>query len=667
MQIKSELLTVDIDDLGYIASLVFNDDRHKMNFVSRLGHWGKVNFRAQVCHTQGGVSFTDDEYTLKDLSVENNRCAVKYENLRTAVEVTRYFKENGNLVESYKIVNRTDTTVCFNRDFLGIELPTNDEYTYADECMVSRCHTHIWCGGNTSWVNCLKMGASDINLGLILTRGALVSYSQHGCHTNVRGYFELEPESVMLTPGKAYEIEWEIFSHTYDDFFDKLKEYDGYIGINAKHFTIFEGESIEFEIFSRTKPTVRVNNTDICVTENDGKYGVSYTPIMRGEHRFYITAGKNTTFADFNVKADFGEILKNRMDFFVKKQQCLIEESQCYGAFLIYDNKTDSQYFDFFNPDHNACRERLNMALLLARYLQLYKNDEYRKAFDLFMAFVYREFFEEATGEVFNTVGKIADMKRLYNSPGVMLLFAEACKVTGDKKLLRDIMKLADNYYSIGGHKCYSNAVAIKKVISVLRDAGLSEESNRLLQYFKKHTDTMIENGTSYPKHEVNFEQTIVTPAVFCISEMGMFAENKSYYTKKATEHLEILKRFSGMQPSYRLNEIAIRFWDDYWFGKGRLFGDTLPHHLSVLTARAYDAYATLSGDKIWRDKAEENIRNCMCLLDDDGHGHAASIYPHKSDNALGEFFDGWANDQDLVLYDALYLPCDAFICEREK
>ena len=38
---------------------------------------------------------------------------------------------------------------------------------------------------------------------------------------------------------------------------------------------------------------------------------------------------------------------------------------------------------------------------------------------------------------------------------------------------------------------------------------------------FKYHADHMVETGIYYPKHEVNFEQTIVTPAVTLISEMA--------------------------------------------------------------------------------------------------------------------------------------------------
>ena len=44
-----------------------------------------------------------------------------------------------------------------------------------------------------------------------------------------------------------------------------------------------------------------------------------------------------------------------------------------------------------------------------------------------------------------------------------------------------------------------------------------------------------------------------------------------------------------------------------------------------------------------------------MCLIGDDGRGSAAYVYPYRLNGIRGEFYDPWSNDQDLVLYDALY------------
>ncbi len=62
-----------------------------------------------------------------------------------------------------------------------------------------------------------------------------------------------------------------------------------------------------------------------------------------------------------------------------------------------------------------------------------------------------------------------------------------------------------------------------------------------------------------------------------------------------------------------------------------------------------------MSNNSIYLAKAEDCIRNCMCLIGDDGHGSAAYVYPYKLNGTKGMFYDPWSNDQDLILYDALY------------
>lgn len=451
--------------------------------------------------------------------------------------------------------------------------------------------------------------------------------------------------------------EWELFWHTGKaDFFQKLASYPTYIAIEADHFTLFEGEPISFSIHSACKalPEVTCEGERIPLTKAEGGYHVSYLPKKRGRHIFTVRCGDAVTYAEFMVKPAFETLLKNRVRFIVERQQCLDRESPLYGAYLLYDNKTSSPYFDFICTDHNACRERLNMPLVLIRYLQLYEDAAVRKSVDLFIEFLFREFYEEKTGDVFNNIGKTADALRLYNAPGVMLVLAEMYHLTKEDRYLDHILRLAEKYYSIGGERCYSNAVAIRKVLGAFALSGRKKEEEKMRRFFLLHVETMLKNGLSYPIHEVNYEQTIVTPAVTCISEMGLFAKEKETYIEQAKQHLACLDRFSGNQPSFHLYEIAIRFWDDFWFGKAKKFGDTMPHHLSCLSARAFAAYARLTGDATYAERAEECIRNCLCLIDDDGAGHAAYVYPHTVNGLDGEFYDEWANDQDLPLYDAM-------------
>ena len=640
---KNDSYNIEINEAsGCIRSITLPDDEYAMNWCADDGLWGRIHGKDLKL-----VSCVSDQKSSESV----------YSDGRLSVRFERGFGKNGNFTEKCVITNVSPTVICVNRDNFGIEFPFNDRYTNADECMVRHCDTHIWCGHDTAWINALKMGASKLNLGVFFTEGSIDCCCQDGCKSNNRGIFILCPTSFFLKSGESYTLSWEVFRHSGNaDFFGKLSEYKRFIDVKARHYTVFMGESVELGISCETAPEVSLKGNKLTV-EADGRiYKVKYTPDSPGEYRFVVKSGENTTWADVMVKIPFAGLLEKRVRFIVRNQQCLDPESPLYGAFLVYDNEYDSMYFDYWNPDHNACRERLNIPFLLLKYLQIHNDAEVRAAIDRFIKFVFREFYDEKTGEVFNTIGKNRDQLRLYNAPGVMLLFAEIYFVTRDESYLSHILKLAENYYGIGGKKCYANGLAIGKVMKAFRMAGRDADGEKIMKLFHTHVDNIIGLGTSYPKHEVNYEQTIVTPAVTHISEMGLLCDDKEYYKAEAKKHMECLTRFSGSQPSFHLNEIAIRYWDDYWFGKNKTFGDTLPHHLSCLTARSYIAYGKLTGEKLWFEKAEECIRNCMCLIGDDGRGSAACVYPYRLDGKRGEFFDPWSNDQDLVLYDALYL-----------
>lgn len=667
---KNKFFNIEIDkNTGNVTHISNNEDPYNMNWCAADKQWGRVRkINWDACANDCAGEFGELEGKKAEFvsaEIFEDKAVSKFVSKELEVTVTRYFAENGNFVENFCCKNISGTVITLNRDTFGIELPFNDMQESADECMIRHCNTHIWCGHNIAWINALKMGASEINLGLYLKKGALDCYEIDGCIGRNRGIFIVDPESILLKDGEEYQIEWELFWHTgTNDFLNKLKNYKGYIGVEAEHFTVFENEQINFTVTADELPTVTLNNKPIKVEADGNVYKIEYKPTSMGEHKFMIKAGSKSTWAVFMVKMNFKDLLEKRIHFIVRNQQCRDEESPLYGAFLIYDNEYDAVYFDNFNPDHNACRERMNIPLLLMKYLQIKDDKEVREAIDLYIEFVFREFYDENTGEIFNTIGKKRDQIRLYNAPGVITLFTEMYFVTHDKKYLEHILKMAEHYYGIGGKKCYANGFTFSKVMKAFYMGGSEDEIRKMLNCFDMHTENVISIGVSYPPHEAIYEQTIVTPAVQYISDMGVLKNSTERYAEEVKNHIECLERFSGMQPDYRLYEIAVRYWDDYWFGKAHLKGDTLPHHLSVLTARAYTAYAKLSGNKEYIKKAENCIRDCMCLIKDDGRGSAAYVYPYRVNGKRGELFDSWSNDQDLVLYDALYFADETGLLE---
>lgn len=192
----------------------------------------------------------------------------------------------------------------------------------------------------------------------------------------------------------------------------------------------------------------------------------------------------------------------------------------------------------------------------------------------------------------------------------------------------------------------------MKLTVDAFKHSKYSNLADEVISMFKTHVQNMIDVGLNYPPMECVFEQTIVTPVVTYISELGLITNDKSF-KKYVLEHLEVLKRFDGIQPDYRTNTMPIRYWDDFWFGKSALFADTL-HYWSCLSARSYNTYYMLSGDDTYRQRALNCVKNCLCLFKDNGWASCAYVLPFKIDGQYGDFYDEWANDQDFALYFAL-------------
>ena len=215
---------------GGIASLKNKNDEFSMNWVEGSAVWGTVK---------------DSKLLFFELTDAGMRA--KFSHRKFKVSVERIIKDN-KLIESYTFINNSAVSVSAGRGEIGIYTTFNDSYDSAEICMTQRCNTHIWCGENTTWVNALKMGASDINLGLVLTKGSIDCYSVErdtDKASNDRGDFILHPQAFSLAPGESRVVEWEIFFHNgTDDFNKKLSEYDVIIP-EAEHYTVFENEQIE--------------------------------------------------------------------------------------------------------------------------------------------------------------------------------------------------------------------------------------------------------------------------------------------------------------------------------------------------------------------------------------------------------------------------------------
>ena len=144
---------------GGILSLKNKNDEYSMNWVEGASVWGTIK----------GADFISSQQIDHGIIDE-------FENKKLNFRAERILLED-KLIERYTFTNKCDCPVFVTKGELGIYATFNDSYDASDICMTQRCNTHIWCGGNTAWVNALKMGVSDMNLGLVLTEGSIDCYS----------------------------------------------------------------------------------------------------------------------------------------------------------------------------------------------------------------------------------------------------------------------------------------------------------------------------------------------------------------------------------------------------------------------------------------------------------------------------------------------------------
>ena len=622
---------IQLDEKAQVKAIRHQRDPHEMNWAAGAYPWGNI-----LC------------------------------SLDLSVDVTRELTKKDTLVETYCFVNETEFDIYTFGTQLGICTPFPDYYTDASYCMTQCCHTHPWCGENSSYVMALRMGGEAPHLGMVLLDGSLKGYSVERRSSysakeeelsNHRGDFILHPENFVLHPGESYCIQWELFWFRHkEDFQEKLKAVPGYLWVEGEKQVLFKGEEIVFQICSQLlkENTVEILREDQPVPYEikNGKAVVKEAAKETGEYVYHIRCGKKHTKAAFLVKSNPEQLAQKRCRFIAEKQQCYRKDSVLNGAYLIYDNEEQQQYYGHRN-DYNGGRERVGMGVLMAHYLQKHPDEILRESLNQYIAYVKRELFDEETGEVFNDAGRCNDYIRLYNYPWMSLLFLEMYHLTKEESYLEDCYRCLVYFYNAGGTQFYALCVPMLEAVEVFRKAGRIQQAESLLEYFETHGQFVMLRGKNYLPSEVDYEQSIVAPAAAYMCELYHLT-GKEEYRQGALEQLAVLDLFQASQPDYHMNEVAIRHWDGYWFGKRKCLGDTYPHYWSALTGYAYKMAEGICGAEEYVSKAEKNIRAVLSLIFEDGSASCAMVYPMTVNGQPAAFFDPWANDQDWGLYCAL-------------
>lgn len=651
--IKSKLFTVVFDEkTGGIKNLTLNADINKMNFVKKHHSLNKMMLTRRI--------YGNEPAEMNLISFEEKARSAEAVRRLDSLEVkTKYsFTKEGNIKVSNRFHNMSDVELFPERGEWGIAIPFVDEYPGAKECMTGRCHMHIWCGlDGASYVCCLKMGLEKDNIGLFVTEGGFESYSQIDSKSNDRGWFLMHPDVKVLSSEKDYILEYEIFPcEGKEDFFKKCSYFNNYIGVDAVSYSIFEGETLQFQVQCKEQNNVIVSSNveDFIIERQEEKdwFIFSCKPQHTGEYQFFIQTDKAKTVAVFQVLPCFDKMMEARVKFIVDNQQYHKGGSHLDGAYLVYDNEEKRIIYDNEWPDCNASRERVGMGILIAYYLQKHYDKVIYDSLMHYEKFIRREIYDERTGRIFDGVKRDETRERLYNFLWVALFYVELYQLTEDEKYLDDVSKIIRCYYKLGGMNHYPNAVFFTDLLEVFQNKR-EQEYEQLKALFLQHADEIIKKGSNYPKHEVNYEQTIVAPAVAILLDAIKYSDGNlaQQYMKELMVQTKRLERFDGFAPHYKLNEVAIRYWDDYWFGKSHVYGDTLPHYWSCLSSANYFRIGKEHHIDRYVKKGTEGLKACLCAFCEDGSASCASVFPYKVNGKKGAFMDAFANDQDFALY----------------
>lgn len=660
------LLRTDLAS-GALVRIEHRADPQHMNWLRDAGYWKNrqwVTDAASGADQRGGqwglveTAHTGALHVARTTQVGENAWEATYVTANLTVTVRRQLDADGGLTERYTFKNTSSLALDFPVGSVAIAAPFFDQYPDAQSSLTARCHAHLWMGGHSAWINASRMDGRAPGLGLVITEGGLSNYSQRGGTNGDRGTFLLHPAAMRLGSGKSQSIAWKLFWHDgWDDFFAKLQAQDRFVRLDARRLVEEVGTPLEITAEAKhplDKATLTANGKPVEVTRQGNTLRATVPTPTPGEVKIELRDGDHLTWLNANVVPRIDDLIGARVRFILKNQQRNRAGDPLDGAYLAYDNETNTQVYSRTN-DHNAARERLGMGVLGALYLPLCTDPvfkaELQASLARYSAFLARE-IEDERGTVYNEIGR-RGTDRLYNWPWVAHFHLALYQATGDTAPLDRMVRVCRDYYARGGDKFYVIGLPVTDILAALAKAGLTADREELLTRFRQHADHFLATGLNYPKSEVNFEQAIVAPAVQLLLEVYL-ATRDERYLEGARLQLRVLEAFCGRQPDHRLRGVAIRHWDDYWFGKLRTYGDTMPHYWSTLNGLVDAYFARATGEQAYFERARTTLFGNLSLFAPDGRASAAHLNPLFADGKPGTRNDPWANDQDWALVNLL-------------
>ena len=164
---------------------------------------------------------------------------------------------------------------------------------------------------------------------------------------------------------------------------------------------------------------------------------------------------------------------------------------------------------------------------------------------------------------------------------------------------------------------------------------------------------------------EVSYTQAQFALKVISLCQAFQLSGDRRYL-ELLPVFLRSVEAFGGEQPDFHCFGQGVRYWDLYWFGKMKTYGDTMPQWLSSCTGEMFLLCGEVLNDPALTAFGRSILRNALCVYAPDGFASAGFLMPYRIrifnskqgeekpffplGTVYGRRYDDWANDQDWTL-----------------
>lgn len=682
--LDNDAFSISVNDSdGSVDSIVLKGDAAAMNWLPTGADW----FQRDKAWGLGFVTLEGDKFRWQRAAAvrEEDGALVSDYRLQAAADGASAAKAaawgldkltlsvfrslRGDAFEE-RYVFRNEAEGPLYLDELALYSTFCDEYPVVqDDILSRRAHMHIWAGGAMSYIRCVRMSGAAPHLALIAEAGEFTEYHiEDKRSSNHRGAVALVSRRVRIAAaGGRHELRRAVVPYTDEaDFHRRLTERTGYPHLEFDRLAAPVGETIAIAVIAAGA----LEKLTLAGREYRLRQGERLE--LRIERPGELTGrlhygGGRIAFIRLLGLPPVEELLTERANFIVRKQQLRDGADPRNGAFLPYDREAERQLRvedieDTYGsvPDYNDARERLGMGAFLAGLYRRLPSAANMNALTAYRRFVKRELIAD-DGSVWDSCFK-QQSARHYGAPDKEMTFrgynyfflvaflSEWYSLTGEREALDDIVRVLRRYFAKFPLTDLAFGIDPAGIVQSLREAGMEAEATELTARFADKARAFARMDDRYEPSEVNYEQsTVAGVTMFLLDVYRLTGEADVLAAGK--RQLRLLEGFDGCQPDYRMHSVGLRHWDGYWFGQYELWGDTLPHHWSALSAYAYNRFYEITGDAAYRDKALRCLNANLCLFRETGEANNTFVYPHKTNGRPGHLYDPICNDQDWSLF----------------